>query len=216
MGIINLMKKDILVCKKYYLFSIIYVIIFAGLFSDHGTISFIMCAIGIHYVISNTGMAFDDKYKADITMNILPVSRKDIVLVRYLNVLINVIYVTVLYYIAVFITSFKPIFGVQIMPIDFITFLTGLLSICLFTGIETPLYYKLGYQKTRFFGFIVYFGFFGVASYLVNNINISEKTINFMTNSSDLIKGILLFLITILISYISYIISTNIYRKKDF
>lgn len=216
MEIINLIKKDILVCKKYYLFSVIYIIIFAGLFSEYGMISFIMCAIGIHYVISNTGMAFDDKYKADIMMNILPVSRKDIVLVKYLNVLINMIYVTVLYYLAVFITSFRPIFGVQILPIDLTTFLIGLLAICVFNGIESPLYYKFGYQKTRFFGFIVYFGFFGASSYLVNNIPISEKVINFMSNSSDLIKGILLFLITILVSYISYIVSTNIYRKKDF
>lgn len=51
MGIINLMKKDILVCKKYYLLSVIYIIMFAGLFSEYGMISFIMCAIGVHYVI---------------------------------------------------------------------------------------------------------------------------------------------------------------------
>lgn len=216
MQIINLMKKDLLVCKKYYIFSMIYIVTFGVIFNEFGMLLFIMCAVGINYLISNTSMAFDDKYKADIMMNILPVSRKDIVLVKYLNALVNIVYVLVLYYLAVFITSFSPIFGVEIVPIDLKTFLMCMLIICIYNSIEIPLYYKIGYQKTRFFGFIVFFAFFGVASLVVNNININQKLINFMSNSNDVIKWILLFLITILISYISYIISTNIYRKKDF
>ena len=216
MEVINLMKKDILVCKKYYAFSLIYIFSFSALFSEYGILLYGMIAIGVNYLINNTSMAFDDKYKADIMINILPVSRKNIVTAKYLNVLIVIFYVSVIYYLSVLVTAFKPIFGVKIPVVDLTTILISLLIICIFNSIEIPLYFILGYQKTRFFGLITFFGFFALSGFLANNIQINEKLNYFINNSSNIIKCALVLLITIFISYISYIISINIYRKKDF
>lgn len=215
METINLIKKDILVCKKYFAFSLLYVIIFSTIFQEMGMVFFTVSAVAVNYLITNTSMAFDDKYNSDIMINILPVSRKDIIRAKYLNSFVIIVFTFIIYHLLAFIAPLISIFHVTLPIADTTTVLMSLLTICIFNSVEIPLYMKFGYQKTRYFGFFIFCGFFGLSSIIVD-MNIREKLSNFMINSNEYIKYLLIILVTILISYISYVISLNIYKRKDF
>ncbi|WP_461207635.1 ABC-2 transporter permease [Clostridium sp. DL1XJH146] len=211
----NLVKKDFILVKKYLLFLFIFAVV-APIFittninsSGGGFISFFITVLFLEYVIFNTVLRLEDKYKGSSLLCTTPYTRDTLVKAKYLVVLVVFICTYIIYTITTF---FTPI-GME--NIDTYTFGISLLIITICFGIWIPLQYKFGFEKTKYILAAIIF----ISPFLIPNIvswlqstNISVSIISLF---SETIQISLIYMLTFLMGFSSIILSVHIYSKKD-
>lgn len=202
----GLILKDFYVLTKQIKFFLVMVIIFAIM------PQYSMSAFAIVYssMLPITTMGYDERAKWDQFAAMLPYSRKDIVLSKYL-----------LGYISVFATFLLSIIGkigysiYSDSGIDIILILAQLFPlICvgiIIQSINLPIMFKMGVEKGRLiFILLTVVIVFGL-------INISDNLITVLETADKLLNSLLLLAaITVLISIISIPISISLYKKREF
>lgn len=217
----NLVLKDILIQKKTFLFGIVYILIMIFLFQQIGDPMFPASVIAFSYIIVQSACAYDDKNKSDILLNSLPLKRNTIVMARYISTYIFTA-IAVLYYILL--TGIIKILELplKVYPVSLEGFIGALFIIVLVTGMYFPIFFKVGYIKSKKVNFLLFFGvIFGFGVFLPeliknNNAAIIQGILQFFSNQSDIQLAVEIFAVMILLLVISYMISLNFYRKREF
>ena len=221
----GLIKKDLLNLSSYKT-TLLIIIIFCS-FGIVGTESITMAPIVICTIIGMISLSafnYDESSKSDKFILSLPITKKEIVLSKYILAISSIIIggllgiiLTIL--IANILNIIRPS---DLISIDyqnlFISTLGGMFGIALIQSIQIPSIYKWGAEKGRIQMFIIIFAIILliiVLSLLATKFNIS---INMGQIEQFLNKyGILILILSMIIMYsISYNISTKIYLKKDY
>lgn len=215
---INLIKKDILIQKKVFPFLCIFVIIFAlnSQINSHGSLYILGVTIG--YILTIGALAYDETYKGNILINSLPITRKDVVISKYIAIFFFTAFSLI------FLTFMALIFnliGFSDLTINYISFtdikiITS--TVLILSSIMIPVFLKFGTKLGKLFNFIVFFIFFSISSFIMQNKDESfiKNTLNFIINNNGANLTIIGIVILTCICILSMYFSFKIYENKDF
>lgn len=212
----NLILKDLLLQKKIFIFSFIYVLIMMLFFGELGDV---VAIIALVYIMVQTACAYDDKNRGDILLNSLPLRRFWIVGERYLSTIVFFIIILAIYWLSYSILSFLPL---PVIParMDAGKLIGALFSVILLTMFYYPVYFKFGYMKSRLVNLIIFFAVFGGGMWLANmedeaKVFINTLTVIFKMGSEVAVILMLAIFIAFLI-IISFTLSLRFYSRRDF
>jgi ABC-2 type transport system permease protein len=226
---INLILKDILLLKKTLLLSAIYPLIFMFAFQSSGIAVISSSIIAVTYILVLSACAYDDKNKSDVLWNSLPVGKSVIVLSRYLSVYVFLAIGILLYMAAYTLVSVTGIL-LNNYPLTIESIIAAITAVTLLNSIYFPVFFKIGYVKSRMVNFILFFSaFFGVsqlAAFITRNIasgmngsengKFIESAIKFIAGLSDVQIALGIVVIMLIIVSISYSISLRFYKNREF
>ncbi len=207
-----LLKKELTANIRYLLISVAIFILYIFIFSANKTGLFMMCLVFCFYALSTTNMVVDERYKIELLLSTLPIRRRDVVISKYMLILVIFVGSFVLYTLLVFIG--RSLGYDKIPPLTPLGVAVGFLVISLFNGIMLPLAYKFGAQATRYVSFILFFGVFFLSSFL-GKLDLSGIS-GFLQMLNELQLSLLAVLVAAVINLLSYPISLSLYKKKDF
>lgn len=219
----NLIRKEFIILKKYFSYLILYTIFAVIAFSTSAEMaksSYIISAVGIIYTLIQYGCAIEEKNKSERILNSLPIHRKDIVLSKYVSsILLSVITVIAVGITGMLASNLPFVYIHKIGLEDIIGIFT---STWLLISIYLPIYFKFGYIKGKLFNmgifFIFFFGSMYVNEYLSKYVGHSfiRSVVSFLNNRGILAIGGIIILINISLLIISAFISTKIYCRREF
>jgi len=202
----NLIFKDILIQKKVFLFYIATLVIY--LLVD---ISPILIVVVYSLTFINTALSYDEKDNANILLNSLPYTRKEIVSSRYVGVLIFTSLFIMLTYGGRFLLYGKE----ASFSWKAILLIMGLVMVAI--SFMLPVFYKFKRQYLVFFAGALVGIYLLMKNLLVPNLNnaLRELTQKFLTLQETQMYFLAIF--TIVILYIgSWLLSIRIYERKAF
>ena len=171
----------------------------------------------IGYILTYSIMAYEERSKVELMTAAMPVSRKEMCTSRYIESLIYLIGGCVIAQIGLwfnFITQQHMMMEeiLKMVPIMLAaTFLIG----AIYNSIILPVIFYFGTIKARYYLMFSYILIF-VGANTITNMRLVDESIVVYINKLDGIMPILMMLIGVIIYYISYRISLNIWKKKDF
>lgn len=214
----NLIKKDLIVQKNSWFFLLIYglfcvFVLNDNMMNDYSAAIILMPTIVV--IFNFTVWAYDEKVKFYYITNSLPVTRKEFVLSKYL---ITFIYVgfAIIYILGLGVLN-NIVFGIKLKNIINLTsFIIGLVNIIIIMSITIPVNMKFDTRKGRVFNFLIMIVLITVFNIVQEVFQRSDIVFLQGLRNSNIFSYSSLFIIGILIMYISYIISLKIYRNKEF
>lgn len=221
---LNLIIKDVVIQKKTILFALFYTIFASISFSSmkpDGFGLYVLAPIVVVYLFITTAVGYDEKNKSEIVLNSLPLKRDDIVISKYISIFIFVI-IGIIYSILIgFVGKFTglPMFNRSISLLDIISTLT---SVCMFSSIFFPVYFKFGLVKMKVFNIVLFMLMFFLPTitvqYVIENPNntLVQKFNYFINNTSNLMQNSLVLILGLICFLVSLLISIRIYNKKEF
>lgn len=218
---LSLLIKDFLIQKKTVFFGFIYLIILIYAFQSMENALLSICITAFTYILIVTACAHDEKNNADTMLNSLPLKRDHIVFARYLSMYVFAFLGIVGYGI---ITNFIKMINlpIDVYPITYGGLLGALGAVTLMNSIYFPVYFKVGYMKSRILNLIMFFGlFFGLAN-LLNFLKSNQqnpfiyKTMELFMSLSDNQIAFLLVAVFLIILLISLTLSIIFYRNREF
>lgn len=169
--IIQLVKKDCLIIKKYLVFMSLFLIGSIIYFSfrlpkNSGMTIFLIIVIFVEFLLHQSICMQEMKYpKAAALLCAAPYSRKSLVEARYLFFSAIFIYCYAVYQL---ISLFLP----QVHPLEPGASLFSLAVVAIIYGTITPVQYKFGYEKTKYIFMVVLMGSsFGIPLFIKSGIS---------------------------------------------
>lgn len=205
---LGLITKDLLCLKKSGLKMLVILMIYAVIFSSSGGFSFLSAMIIVisTMMILNT-FAYDELSKWDYYALSLPVSKKQIVLSKYLLTVLLDLFGILL---SVTITLFARQWNTE----SFLEFYALACTALILTAILLPLLYKFGTQKARIWMFILFL----TPTAAVLLLNRMGLHLSAAANVSDAtVERFVYFLLpaAVLLFVISFFLSYGIFRDKE-
>ncbi len=204
----GLVLKDILNLKKNFRTLILITIFYIGIFRLSGDAAFLSGMILFIFVMQFiTSFSYDDIAKWDRYALSLPIKRTEMVKSKYLLALMFLIIGSAASFLMDI--AFRYFDNTLDIKESLLTMYSLAAVACIFISILMPLIYKFGVERSR----IMIIGCvaipFGLI-YIIHKLGVeppSENMLMLLLKISPLI--------VILIMYISYLISCNIYNKKE-
>jgi len=217
---INLILKDILLQKKTAVYLLLYIAIFILAFQSIAAGAFTAIVIALTYQMVSTVCNYDDKANSDIVMNSLPLTRKTIVLSKYLSVIVYALLAIVGYMAFTLIFTLMPV-GLKIYPITLEGLSVALAGVMVMNGIYYPVYFKLGYNKARIVSFILFFiFFFGGMTLIQTKINLADITNQsaggYLNQGMNIMQFVLIIAAAAVLFAASCFISVRFYSNREF
>lgn len=217
----NLVIKDILVQKKSILFALGYCFFLVFAFQSLEQAGPIAANIAVVYILLINSFGYEDKNKSDIMLNSLPISRRDIVLAKYLSIFVYM-GLAILAYMgsSLLVKALRIPIDVVLLSLEGVT--TAFLIVALMSSIYLPIIFKFGYIKAKLFNLVMFLFFFFVPTIIVNlynNPRYHHYFVNFFQEFASWKNwqiALLLIDFSLLILSISYSISVSIYKKREF
>ncbi len=218
---LNLILKDLLVQKKSILFVLSYCFFLVFAFQSLEGAAPVAATTAVVYLLTQYSFAHEDKNKSETMLNSLPISRKDIVLAKYLSIFLYIGLAMVAYMFATLVVMAVRIpVKVQFVSLQGITITLFLVS--LMASMYLPIIFKFGYLKAKMFNLVMFLLFFfipmGVVS-LYQNPEYApsiDNILNGMATWSDWQIASLVAGISSLMMCLSYYISVGIYNNREF
>lgn len=211
--LISLVKKDILLVKKYILMMMITTIaipifIMWRVPEFLGFSAFLISTIFAEFMLYQYVSMSELKYpKADALLCATPYPRRTIVVARYAFLLIIFVY-------CILVNSIVALILPQSKFISLSNILAVLLILATLFGVYTPIQYKLGYEKTKYFFSVVIVGTpFLLPTLMKLGISLD---LNWLSSMPLFIWIPIIIVIIILVLSVSVITSIKIYEKKEF
>lgn len=216
----GLVIKDLLQLKKYKRSLIMYLVIFSFIaMNQESEIRYMLgTMITLFFgMFSIASFSYDEMSKADRYILTLPITRKDVVLSKYILVIGSTVIGSIIGVILSLVITL--IINKQVTDIgELVIFaLSGIFGIGLVESLQIPCIYKYGAEKGRLQIFII---IILIAFVIGAIVGIGERLgINLpLDNLSNIINNylpIILIVATAIIYGISYTISYRIYSKKE-
>ncbi|MDM5155008.1 ABC-2 transporter permease [Bacillus sp. DX1.1] len=209
--LINLVMKDFMLVKKYFLILLVFAAI-APIYvstqiqlNDGGLVGFLLTVILMEQILFGTISKFEDQYKGAALLCATPYTRNTFVKAKYLFLFVIFICVSIIR----IITSIIIPSGIEKLSVNALGITFLILSILF--GILLPVQFKFGYDKTKIITFFTVFLIPFVAPTLIKGH--IDFTITFPF--PPIVLAWMPCFISIVISLISMMISLKIYEKKD-
>jgi ABC-2 type transport system permease protein len=222
--VFNLIVKDILIQKKTIIYALIYAIFMYAAFSSimpSGFGLYVMSPMLNTYLFITLAVQYDDKNNSQVILNSLPLKRADIVISKYMSTfvfgMLGIICATL-----VGVIGNTTGMGLFVGSISILDIVLVIASICIFSSIFYPVYFKFGVARTKIFTILIYMVlFFGpqlIIEYITENPNdILVRKINyFINNTSSFTQNSLALTIGLIFFLTSLMISIRIYNNKEF
>lgn len=216
----GLIIKDILQLKSYKRTLIIFIVIFTltSISQESNTMAILIIMLTLGFgMFSMASFNYDEFNKADRYILTLPLTKKEVVLSKYILVIFSTILGSIIGVVLGLILS--SMFYKQLPDIkELISVgLGGILGIGIVEGIQIPCVYKWGAEKGRIQMFIItalVALLVGGVIYIGENTNIQLSTNNILNILSTFLP-IILITLTIIVYYISYKVAYKIYSRKE-
>ncbi|OAA84861.1 ABC-2 transporter permease [Clostridium ljungdahlii] len=213
----GLILKDLYNLKKTSKFLIIWIVGFGVLFFQQNNMAFLdgFVVILASMLVTNT-ITYDNMVKWDKYALTMPVTRRDVVLSKYL---VSTILSLIGAGIAVALCFAQGIYKHNLDMVEIFE-ATGLVLAVgfLFISIVLPVIYKFGVEKSRIVIFLVFFlafaGITGISRSKLAKLSFSPLVKQYMDIVLQYLPFIML-IMTILIMIASYCISVKVYGNKD-
>lgn len=207
----NLIKKDLLLQKKVFLFGIFYTMIIIISFQQIGSPMSAANVVVLSYIMLQSSCAYDDKNKADILLNSLPLKRNTIVFARYLSTFVFAA-ITILYYILL--TGVIKILKlpIKVYPATFEGIAGAIFALIVLISIYLPIYFKWGYIKSKIFNLIMFFVVFFGVSVIAPKVKEYES---FYKIDAGIDTAVIIFAVMIILLVNSYLISVKLYGNRE-
>ncbi|NFD77375.1 ABC-2 transporter permease [Clostridium botulinum] len=210
--LISLVKKDILLVKKYMLIMMIIAIaipifIMWRIPEFLGFSAFLISTIFAEFMLYQYVSMAELKYpKADALLCATPYPRHSIVVARYIFLLLIFTYSILAYSIVALILP-----GIKFLSLSNV--LAVMLISAILFGVYTPIQYKLGYEKTKYFFSIVIVG----TPFLLPTLAKLRILLDFswLSSTPSFLWNLIMIAIIILVLSVSVITSIKIYEKKE-
>ncbi|WBW95782.1 ABC-2 transporter permease [Oceanirhabdus sp. W0125-5] len=213
--LLNLVKKDFVLAKKYLLVSFIFTVgipLFITTkinFNTGGFLEFFITVIYIEYMLFNTVSMSEDKYKGSALLCTTPYTRNRLVKAKYLFILVIFLSIYIIYTITAILAP------LSIANLSIVTVGRVLLITSIFWGILIPIQYQFGYEKTKYIGFCFIFISPFVVPYIITCLQSNNISLNLTLPFPQILQDLLPYLIALVFGYISMLISIHIYSKKN-
>lgn len=220
--IVNMLRKDLILLKnsKFIIFFFIFPLSMGLALSqasntEDAVVNTIMGILFTAYVLVTYLFGLEERNKFNIVFSSFPVNRNLIVLYKYMFIIITYLAGVLLTCIIPFMTivfNGKGVINIQTIRFTFIVYI-------IFFVIYLPVYFKIGYLRMRKVNIATYFLVI-LLPYLLPKLSKIEGFNKLFENISCLLKtvsnaqiGNILLLVLI---FISFAISLNIYSKREF
>lgn len=207
-------KLDLSLVKPYVktiCFTMILPVVFAAINRSLLTgISFAMC-----FIAMTTGYTFSitEKNSMERLYGILPIRKSDMVIGRYIFIIIMGL--TALIFSLVAHPIILTILGETISIFDLINAaIIGIFLFALYTVFQLPGYYKLGSIKGRVFMYIPVAGFL-ITLLLITKVPVGESKLLFTVINSPVLLMLLAVIFVIVMYVVSILISIKILKNKE-
>lgn len=213
---IKMVKKDLLYLTTSIKSVVIVAFIFCvGMpFANLGMVVALPALIG--YMLIYSVMAYEERSKVQLLNIALPITREEICRAKYLE---GMIYILVGCILALIGAVLHLRLNSNSSPNHLVQILTKLFAVSLivgsiYNGVILPFVFYFGVIKARYYLMASYVIIFIIA----NTLNSKEMLMKIpaLMNQTSNIFPLLGIIIAACILYISYLISLNIWRKKDF
>lgn len=217
----NLVLKDIMIQKKQIVFAFAYLLLIMFAFQSLGEVMFSAGIVAFTYMLVMTSCAFEDKNKADVMLNSLPLKKSTIVLAKYASVFVYFVLGTAAYSILTSILGIMEL-PIKIYPLTLKNFIGGLVGVSLMSGIYLPVFFKVGYTRSKILNFILFFVFFFGISYLMGifkeyqNSALLKNIAELLQNNGDAVIAAIIFVLILIIEAVSYYVSLKLYKSREF
>jgi len=221
MEMINLILKDLIIQRKTLVFMGFYIILFTFAFQSVGAGAFAGIVIAVTYQLVVTASSLEDKAGSDIIMNSLPINRRELVMAKYLSVIMYGI-MGVIGYMAFSLIIRLTSIPVNTPPITLESLAAAFAGIMVMNGIYYPVYFKFGFVKARIISFILFFAFFfGIMSlFEAASSHTSNESllllINLFSGANKVQSSILLIAGAFIFMLASCMLSMKIYKGREF
>lgn len=218
---LNLVIKDVLIQKKSLLIALFYIIFFVFVFQSIGPVMFTTAIVAFSYILVMGAFAYDDKNKADIMINSLPVRRVNVVTAKYITLFmylaIGTLAYTAAYYIVPAVNS-----SIKVYPVTVEGIVGAIVGISLMNSIYFPLIFKIGYTRAKVINMFIFFAFFFGVPSLVNLVYANKNSgfimavTDFFNNQPDVVTGLIILAAVSIMLIMSYMLSLKFYKKREF
>lgn len=217
---IHLVVKDILIQRKTLLAAFLYVLLFMYAFQAMGEGQLIATISAVAFMFIMTGGAWEEKVNSDVLTNSLPIPKWQIVGAKYLAALIYVAIVAGIY--GLFHVIFSSL-GLSIIATSFRLsgIILGLVAVLIGSSFYLPIYFALGYARSRYAYFILFFGAMALISLLTNVLPQGEGWLtSIIEGLLQIGNGLAVLAITgttvlILVAF-SISLSLALYKRREF
>lgn len=214
--LLHLVKKDLILAKRYLLFMLIFAVlgplfIYNRLgFASGSFASFLITVLFIEYILFNMVSMHEDKYKGSALLCTTPHTRNSVIQAKYLFILVIFIASFLLYNLAVAIGTTSGMSKLSIYNIGI-----SLLIIAVFFGILIPIQTRFGYEKTKYIFFILIFLTPFTLPAIIELVLSTGIQVHFELPVSQAMKAWIPFVIAFLIGGASMLISIRIFVKQN-
>jgi hypothetical protein len=199
----HLLLKDFMLQKRILVLVCVYVIVLGFLFQGmtDGQIVLAMSIVGFILIIFSTAW----ESKSDVLWNSVPIPTWKIVGAKYLSIFV---YLAGALALALLSSAVGKLISSSetALAVNFPSILSGVLIVALVSGVYWPLYYALGYVKSRYTGIILYVG----CLYLMPSLS-QFREMHFTALMMILSVGIVGILVAV-----SFGISLYFYQRREF
>lgn len=202
----GLLIKDAILIKKYCIFHILISIMFFVMsILGSSNLFFRFYSVVMLSIIPITISAYDEQCKWNAYETVLPISRKQTVIEKYIVVLLMTVPSTLIY--SAILLILKRENTVEILSSAPLMLICGILP----SSIVLPIIFKFGYLKGRIINFIIIAIAAMISITFSGYISIDENLKMFNTTF-----GIIAFAAAVVIFTVSLIVSITVYNKKEF
>lgn len=218
---LQLAFKEFIIQKKSFLLGLVYIVFFMFVFQSLKEAMYPAAITAFTYILVMGAFALDDKNKADIMINCLPVKRSKVVTAKYISMLLFALCGTIVYVILQQIISWTGI-SLNIYPVNLLGIATAFFTVSLMNAIYFPLLFKLGYAIAKVINLILFFGFFYSIPALINKVagNTDGKDLRYflsiLQNTPEYIIGMCILALTLIVLIVSWGLSVKLYTKMEF
>lgn len=206
----SLIKKDLLIQKSSFLYGIMAAFIAIISFQNLKETMVLAVTFILTYVFMQYACYCDDNNNAHLLLNSLPVSRKHVVLSRYISLfvffLISLGYYTVL-------TGIIKIFAIPLEcgSLSLEGNVRALTMVLFVNSIVLPVFYRFGYSKSRIVNLILFVGIFSAFGAL-------ESTGGGFAGffKGKMLSSYFSLILAVFVYALSFVVSVKVYSNKEF
>lgn len=215
-----LILKDLLLQRRMLVLAFVYVLLFTFAFQSMGEGQLIAIISAVGYMFVMMGGAWEEKNNSDVLWNSLPTAKWKIVGAKYLAIPLYVVIVIAVYWIASTVLSLLRL-SITAMPFDLVGAIFGMLSVFIAASLYYPVYFAVGYTKSRYWHFILFFGIMISASMLPSLFPEKPAWVDPLLERLPKIVGDSAILATFGLSVavlvlVSFVISLRLYGRREF
>lgn len=205
---LNLVRKDLMLNfsnKKSAIFLILFFPFLLLILETNSTNLYSLMILSYGYILTNMPFKYEIKDKTHTLIQSLPITKKDVVISKYISIFIN--YFLSIILVAVYF-GIISIFRIKIAGgLDISVIKETLVIFTIITSISLPAYFKLPPKLGNIVNIMMYI-------FIINIFVIgSSGDINIFTLLN--IQGINLLIITVIVYLISMVISIGLYETRD-